>query len=67
MFICDYCCIDYDVITDCNGQASVLVSTIKMQVSFCSHGQTCVFCVTGCAYVAYCVCLGVCVYTDSLG
>lgn len=28
MFICDYCCIDYKVIIDCNREANVRVSAI---------------------------------------
>lgn len=41
LFVTYYCCIEYDVIIDCNEQ--VLVTAIKKRASFCSHGQTCVF------------------------
>ena len=51
LFVTLYCCIEYNVIIDCNGQANVLVSAIKMQASFCSHGQTCV-CVSECGFVS---------------
>lgn len=60
LFVTLYCCIEYNVIIDCNGQANVLVSAIKMQASFCSHGQTCVFvCQWMCIFI---LCVGMCWY-----
>ena len=65
-FVTLNCCIDYKIMIDCNGQAIVLVSAIKMQTSFCSHSQTCIFVFQWMRICSRCV--HVCLYRmDPLG
>lgn len=53
LFVTLCCCIDYNVIIDCNGQVIVLSSTIKMQTSLCSHQKPVCSCVCGCSLCVY--------------